>query len=578
MRHDVVTGNAFSFHGVQHADLDGDGISDLLTVGENGGNPSDGNDDVVELLFLKGLGGGSFAAPLKIGDGGGSLPVLNDVDGDGDLDVVSSQFFGPVGGQPFVPSFARGASVASFVWYERADDADPALTSADFTRQAIGTAQGPGFQIVPVADFRGDGVTRWIATNHTNKNIAFPPFSLYPEPAVYEFTPGADPRLPWTVVTLANPGAFTVTGGNGQAAPGGVGAGDIDGDGDIDLAVSGDGDRHRLPVEQRADGSFVQSAAAQCRGLRQAGGALVTDLNRDGLERDRVLQLRPERAQLLAALNDGRLRRRGASQPTDPSRDARRAPADAGALLVCRRSYRAVRRSDAEDLGLHRRELRVVDEALLLERRELLQLGRHVDGRRCCGSGGLLRGLRGERGLHLRIDLRLLSGSRLLSLDRVELRLVLGGRRGLLLLARSLLLLMSTDGTGRPDDDCRGRRGPHQAGSSTSHDWPSLVIVVGGAGRVAARVGRATRSLVGRVEGRLHVLGRDALEGDQGAAVVADRLSGTHQPAVLPGEQGDGGAVRHLLHREAGVGLGQQAGDVALQGDEVAGCRRRRRR
>ena len=282
-RHDVVTGSAFSYHGVQHADLDGDGIADLLTVGENGGNPSVGTDDVVELQVLKGLGGGAFAAPVKVGDGGGSLPVLHDVDGDGDLDVVSSQFFGPVGGQPFVPSFARGASVASFVWYERADDVDPALTVADFTRRAIGTAQGPGFQIVPVANFRGDGVTRWIATNHTNKNILFPPFSLYPEPAVYEFTPGADPRTPWAVVPLTGAGAFAVTGGNGQAAPGGVGAGDIDGDGDLDLAVSGDGDRSVYTLEQRADGTFLKSNLPSAAGYGQAGGALVLDLNRDSV-------------------------------------------------------------------------------------------------------------------------------------------------------------------------------------------------------------------------------------------------------------------------------------------------------
>ena len=276
-----TTTRNFSFHGVQHADMDGDGIRDLVTVGEDGGNPSQA-DDVVATLFLKGLGGGSFADPVTLADLGGSLPVVADVDDDGRLDIAFAQFFGGVAGQPFVPSVARGPQVASFVWLEQGDDGAAGLTAADFSAHSIGTAQGPSFQIIPVADFRGDGVTRWIGTNHTNLNVAFPPFSLYPEPAVYEFTPPADPTQPWSVVRLTQPGAFAVTGGVGQAAPGGVGAGDLDGDGDLDLAVSGDGDRRVLWLEQRGDGAFSLHPMPGSAGFGQAGGNLVVDLDRDG--------------------------------------------------------------------------------------------------------------------------------------------------------------------------------------------------------------------------------------------------------------------------------------------------------
>ena len=98
-------------------------------------------------------------------------------------------------------------------------------------------------------------------------------------------------------------------------------------------------------------------------------------------------------------------------------------------------------------------------------------------GRRGCRR--LLRGLRGQRRLHLRVDLRLLGRGGLLGLVRVCLRRVLRGLRSRLLLAGLLLLLVPADGTGGAGDDRGGRRDPHQAGSSTSHDLPSLVIVVG---------------------------------------------------------------------------------------------------
>jgi hypothetical protein len=281
----------YSFHGVQHEDVDGDGVKDLITVGEDAGNPSGPppgsppgtpGDDLVATLFLKGLGGGDFADPVTLAGLGGSLPVVADVNADGKNDIVSAQFFGNVAGQPFIPSFARGAAESSFIWLQQGDDGVPGLSAADFTARKIGAAEGPSFQIIPVPNFRGDGITRWIGTNHTNKNVPFPPFSLYPEPAVYEFTPQADPTLPWTPVKLTAPGAFTVTGGVGQAAPGGVGSGDLDGDGDIDLAVSGDGDRRVFWLEQKGDGSFALNQMPGSTGFGQAGGNVVIDLNRDG--------------------------------------------------------------------------------------------------------------------------------------------------------------------------------------------------------------------------------------------------------------------------------------------------------
>jgi len=275
IRHDLVTGSAFSYHSALFADFDGDGLADVVSVAEDAGNPSSANDDRVELQLFRGLGGAAFAAPVKVADGGGALLEAYDVDGDGRLDVVSPQFFGPVAGQPFVPPFARGASVASFVWFRNEG-------GGAFTRFAIGTAQGPGFSIVPAPNLLGDGVTRWIATNHTNPNVPFPPFALYPRPAVYELTPGADPTQPWAVRTLSAPNDFPVTGGVGQASPGAAVAGDLDDDGRLDVAVSGDGSRAVYWMQQQPDGTFVTEALPDSVGFGQSGGPVILDLNRSG--------------------------------------------------------------------------------------------------------------------------------------------------------------------------------------------------------------------------------------------------------------------------------------------------------
>ncbi|WP_101758579.1 VCBS repeat-containing protein [Oceanicoccus sp. KOV_DT_Chl] len=275
VRHDVVTESPFSYHSAVFEDVDGDGIEDIVSVGEDAGNPQSADDDIVELQMFKGNGDGTFQPAYKLADGGGGLIEAYDVNGDGRMDIVSPQYFGPVAGQPFVPSFARDASVASYVWFENTE-------FNGFQRHAIGTNQGTGFAIVPVSNLRGDGVVRWVATNHTNDTIPFPPFALYPEPAVYEFTPGIDPTQPWEVRQLSTSGSFPVTGGVGQSAPGTAAVADLNSDGKLDIAVSGDGSRAVYWLEQQEDGSFVTHQFPDSTGYGQAGGPVTIDLNRSG--------------------------------------------------------------------------------------------------------------------------------------------------------------------------------------------------------------------------------------------------------------------------------------------------------
>jgi len=271
VRHDIVTGSPFSYHSAVLEDFDGDGIGDIASVAEDAGVASNPFDDVLELHIFYGVGDGTFAPAATAGLGGGGLIEAYDVDGDGDMDIVSPQFFGDVAGQPFIPLAARNADSASFVWFEN-------LGGGVFSKHAIGLDQGPGFMITAVEDLLGDGITRWVATNHTNPNVTFRPFSLYPQPAVYEFTPGVDPRQPWNVRQLTPAGAFPVTGGVGQAAPGSIAAGDLNDDDRIDLAVSGDGARGLYWMEQKADGSFVTRQLPGSEGWGQAGGPVITNL------------------------------------------------------------------------------------------------------------------------------------------------------------------------------------------------------------------------------------------------------------------------------------------------------------
>lgn len=302
VRHDVITGQPWSYHGVQHADLDGDGIKDLLSVGEQGFAPPDPTDDQVQTHFFRGRADLTFDPPVTLAEVGGSLPVLHDVDADGDLDMVSAQYFDVGAPQP-------SSTNATFLWLEHGDDGAAGLTAGDFTAHTIGTlgqteagrGVGMGFQIRPVPGFRGPGTVSWIATNHMNRCLQ----PTLPAEQVIEFVPPADPRQAWQPTTLSIPaasspacpadftsGAVPIFPGEditsrptyGQGAPGVFGYGDIDGDGDVDLAVSGDGDRRLFWIEQLAGGDTRQhTLTSPGEEFGQSGGGAVADLDGDGV-------------------------------------------------------------------------------------------------------------------------------------------------------------------------------------------------------------------------------------------------------------------------------------------------------
>lgn len=283
-RNNVITGAIGSYHSVVYVDMDNDGKKDMVTTFEDAGHPAypfgPPVAPVVRIEMFKGLGAGAFAAPVKLADGGGSLPVVFDVNRDGKLDIGTAQYF-KVRTAPIPPQTAAGFTNESFVWFENTATSGQALDATTFSKHVIATGLGESFQILPVDNIDGNGKYGAIGINHVG--VAQPTAP----PQVVRLTPGSDVRQPWTVTPVASgftPDATTP----GQSSPGFTGEGDIDGDGDIDLVTSGDADWSIYWIERKADGSWAKhdlaaefAAPGTFTNLGQASVA-VADLNYDG--------------------------------------------------------------------------------------------------------------------------------------------------------------------------------------------------------------------------------------------------------------------------------------------------------
>jgi len=256
-RHDVLPPNQTNFfHKAIVVDFDNDGVTDLVTVGET--------FTTAAVMWFKGdanpLNPRFNGTPLVIGNGGGSLPEVDDVDNDGDLDVISPQYF---------------AAGRSFAWWERT--ADPSLLNptGTFVDHTITSVVGPAFEIRSVPNLKGDGVRRWVSTNHVNTTFN----GGSPASGVYELDPASGVTNVWNA-NLLSQGIVARPSSPVSLAPGTFNVGDIDGDGDIDIAVSGDGDASLYWLQQQADHSFQTFKMDTDMG--QAGGGSVADLDGDG--------------------------------------------------------------------------------------------------------------------------------------------------------------------------------------------------------------------------------------------------------------------------------------------------------
>jgi len=231
-------------------------LPDIVTVGETA--------DYARTEWYEGTAGTGAArflsTPHIVGVGGGSLPVIDDVDADGDTDIVSPQYF--IGGP-------------AFIWFERTADpslANPAGVWVQHNFAATDTVKG--FEIEKIPNLLGDGVARWVGTNHVNTT-----FGSTAEAALWKFTEGVTPTDPRLAAPIST-GIFARPSSPTSLAPGLFGSGDVDSDGDIDFVVSGDGDDRLFVILQGPGGTFTTYKLAS--GMGQAGGGEVTDLDNDG--------------------------------------------------------------------------------------------------------------------------------------------------------------------------------------------------------------------------------------------------------------------------------------------------------
>lgn len=247
----VAKGATEFYHRPAVADVDGDGVLDIVAIGETS---TDAN-----TVWFRGTANGFDTTAHPVGQGGGSLPVATDVDGDGDIDIVSGQYF---------------LTPESAIWFEQLPAGTDGLPA--WQKHVITSSIGKVIQVSLVPDLDGPGTLGWIASNHTNTTR---PGQV--ESGIYRLTPGADPRDEWSVQLLSTGIVSRPSVGTAfQAAPGVFGWGDLDADGDVDLAVSGDGDDRLFILEQTGPSAFGTRVLQT--GYAQAGSMMVVDLNNDG--------------------------------------------------------------------------------------------------------------------------------------------------------------------------------------------------------------------------------------------------------------------------------------------------------
>jgi hypothetical protein len=256
-----------SYHRARFIDLDGDGLEDFVTTKNHMWYWQWTSLQYTWMEWFKKLPSGGYAGPYQIGDGGGFLFEMADIDNDGDLDIAAPQFF--IYNAGFVRKSPGDPDGDSLIWFENPGTA--VLTSTPnvgWNRYTIDNewtspnSIGKSNEAI-FSDIDDDGALEIVVTNHDHQQYSSysgTPLRYWPA-GVYYFEIPSNPKgtSQWTPITIEtgdpnldpNDHAAVLADVygvdrdfndyNGQGSPGMVRAQDISGDGFPELLVPGDG-------------------------------------------------------------------------------------------------------------------------------------------------------------------------------------------------------------------------------------------------------------------------------------------------------------------------------------------------
>jgi hypothetical protein len=308
--------NVYTYHRVLFLDCDGDGDDDIITTRLN---LAAAGPDRSTMLWLENVGAAPYT-PHTVGDGGGTLFNLYDMDGDSVLDIVAIQFAitsalfnnevlgGPTGSDP------AGDSV---IWFKNPGQAallaNPDQVWSRYTIDNWYTSSNPigkGFEVI-IADIDNDSDDELLVTNHNHQNYDNADRRLWPagvyllempgdptdtaswSPVIIETgdpnlvydedlktTPYLDPAVNADTYASDRRGSFY-----DQGAPGMVRAEDFTDDGLPDLVIPADGKGviYYYQNDGVTDTTMSARRASLFRNLQCVpGGSEIVDIDDDG--------------------------------------------------------------------------------------------------------------------------------------------------------------------------------------------------------------------------------------------------------------------------------------------------------
>jgi len=302
-----------SYHRARFLDVDGDGLDDFITAKVCMYNWQSTTEQYRWIEWFRRETDlvtypSGFSGPYEIGEGGGFLFDLLDVDDDGDLDVVAPQFFVQDSGGLVVkgPGDINGDSLA---WFENPGAGGDVLNLwPRYTIENWYTSSNPlgkGYDVLPV-DIDNDGSLELLFGNHNHQDYK-PDLTyqdrIWPSGLYYLEVPQnpatlsqwvatavdtGDPDLdPYDSAAVAND-VFAVDRPGGpysQGSPGMFKADDLSGDGYPDIVVAGDGKGALYYYESRGLNNSCLTYARTALYLDPAsmpGDAQFHDIDGDG--------------------------------------------------------------------------------------------------------------------------------------------------------------------------------------------------------------------------------------------------------------------------------------------------------